>query len=228
LADAVAGWLVAAATEEDPDRAFEFAAQARKLAARVGVVRETAGVAAYRAGRWADALAELRTARRLTGRPGYLPLMADAERALGRPDRALALIHDPGTRQLDRATQVELAIVESGIRRDQGRAAAGAVVLQVPELTDGLPHPWSARLFYAYADALYDAGRMDEAREWFGRAAAADPDEDTDAAERYEIMDSIVIEDLAGPDDEPDSVTADPADPAAAGPESGEPAADED
>ena len=178
-------------------------------------------MAAYRAGRWADALAELRTARRLTGRASYLPLMADAERALGRADRALALVHDPDTGQLDRATQIELAIVESGIRRDQGRAAAGAVVLQVPELTDGLRHPWSARLFYAYADALYDAGRMDEAREWFGRAAAADPDEDTDAAERYEIMDSVVIEDLDEPDDEPGLDAAGPE-------ESREPAADGD
>jgi len=202
LAEAVARWLVAAAAEPDPDHAFEFAIQARKLAARVGVVRETAGVAAYRAGRWADALAELRTARRLTGRVSYLPLMADAERALGRADRALALIHDPDIGRLDRATQIELLIVESGIRRDQGRAAAGAVVLQVPELTDGVRRPWSARLLYAYADALYDADRMDEAREWFGRAAAADPDEETDAAERYEIMDSVVIEDLSEPEDE--------------------------
>jgi len=209
LADAVATWLVAAAAEPDPDRAFEYAVQARKLAARVGVVRETAGVAAYRAGRWADALAELRTARRLTGRSSYLPLMADAERALGRPERALALIHDPDTRQLDRATQIELLIVESGIRRDQGRAAAGAVVLQVPELTDGVRRPWSARLFYAYADALYDAGRMDEAWEWFGRTAALDPEEETDAAERYEIMDSVVIDDLAEPaDDRPDDEQA--------------------
>jgi tetratricopeptide (TPR) repeat protein len=202
LADAVAAWLVAAAAEADPDRAFEFAVQARKLAARVGVVRETAGVAAYRAGRWADALAELRTARRLTGRASYLPLMADAERALGRADRALAVVHDPDTRKLDRATQIELLIVESGIRRDQGRAAAGAVALQVPELTDGLRRPWSARLFYAYADALLDVGRADEAREWFGRAAALDPDEETDAGERYEALDRVVIEDLTGPEDE--------------------------
>ncbi len=203
LADAVAGWLAAAAAEPDPDRAFEYAVQARKLAARVGVVRETAGVAAYRAGRWAVALAELRTARRLTGRVSYLPLMADSERALGRADRALALIHDPETGHLDRATQIELLIVESGIRRDQGRAAAGAVVLQVPELTDGIRRPWSARLFYAYADALYDAGRKDEARDWFGRAAALDPEEETDAGERYEVLDSILIEDLAEPDEEP-------------------------
>ena len=91
---------------------------------------------------------------------------------------------------------------EYGAIRDEQRLAV--VVLQVPELTDGVRRPWSARLFYAYADALYDAGRMDEAREWFGRAAAADPDEGTDAAERYEIMDSVVIEDLDEPDDEPD------------------------
>jgi tetratricopeptide (TPR) repeat protein len=223
LADGVAGWLAAAAAEPDPDRAFEFAVQARKLAARVGVVRETAGVAAYRAGRWADALAELRTARRLTGRVSYLPLMADAERALGRPERALALMHDPDIRQLDRATQIELLIVESGIRRDQGRAAAGAVVLQVPELTDGGRRPWSARLFYAYADALYDAGRTDEAREWFGRAAALDPDEDTDAAERYEIMDSVVIDDLAEPEDaEPEDAEPEDAEPEDAEPEEGD------
>ncbi len=68
LAEAVARLLVAAGTEEDPDRAYRYAESARGLAARVGVVRETAGIAAYRAGRWSDALAELRAARRLTGR----------------------------------------------------------------------------------------------------------------------------------------------------------------
>jgi tetratricopeptide (TPR) repeat protein len=199
LADAVARWLVAASREEDPERAYEYAQQARALAARVGVVRETSGIAAYRAGRWAEALTELRTARRLTGDPSYLPLMADSERALGRLDRALALIDDPAARDAGRAVQIELAIVASGIRRDQGQPAAGVAVLQVPELTDGRPRPWSARLFYAYADALLDAGREDEAREWFGRAAAADTDEETDAAQRYEELDPVFIDDLAEP-----------------------------
>src|SRR5262249_152400 len=120
LADAVAAWMAAAAAEPDPDRAYEFAVQARKLQARGGRVRATGGGGG--AGGGADALAELGTARRLPGGASYLPLMADSERALGRPDRALALIHDPDTRQLDRATQIELLIVESGIRRDQGRA----------------------------------------------------------------------------------------------------------
>ncbi len=202
LADAVARRLVAASLAEDPQQAYEYAQAARQLAARVGVVRETCGIAAYQAGAWADALAELRTARRLTGRPGYLPLMADCERALGRPDRALALIKEAG--DADRATQIELRIVESGIRRDQGRPDAGVVALQVPELTDGRVRPWSAGLFYAYADALLDAGREAEAREWFSRAAGADDAGETDAAERLEDLDAITIEDLAGPgDDEP-------------------------
>jgi tetratricopeptide (TPR) repeat protein len=204
LADAVARLLVAASQEPDAERAYEYSLQARRLAARVGVVRETSGVAAYRAGRWAEALAELRTARRLTGRASYLPLMADSERALGRLDRALAIVHDPDAGGLDRATQIELLIVESGIRRDEGRPAAAAAVLQVPELTDGRRRPWSARLFYAYADALLDDGREDEAREWFGRAAALDPEGETDAGERYEELDSVVIDDLAEPDAEED------------------------
>lgn len=192
--------MVAASTEPDLDRAYEYATQARRLAGRVGVVRETSGIAAYRAGRWADALAELRAAQRLTGRASYLPLMADSERALGRPDRALAIIRDGRARGLDRATEIELRIVESGIRRDEGYPAAGIVALQVPELTDGRLRPWSARLFYAYADALLDAGREDDAREWFGRAAAADTDGETDAAERYESLEDVLIEDLAEAD----------------------------
>jgi tetratricopeptide (TPR) repeat protein len=201
LADSVARYLVASGLQEDPGQAYLYARQARKLAARVGVVREACGIAAYRAGEWAQALAELRAARRLTGRDSALPLMADSERALGRLDRALAIVQGPETRALDRATQIELAIVESGIRRDQGLADAAMLALQVPELTDGRTYPWSARLYYAYADALLEAGHRDEARDWFARAAAADTGEETDAAERFEELDDVVIEDLGESDE---------------------------
>jgi tetratricopeptide (TPR) repeat protein len=213
LADAVARRLVAADLAEDPEQAYEFALAARRLAARVGVVREATGIAAYRAGRWADALTELRTARRLTGRGSYLPMMADCERALGRPDRALAIINDPGVHDLERGVQIELRIVESGIRRDEGRPAAAVVALQVPELTDGRLRPWSAPLFYAYADALLEADRTEEARDWFGRAAAADTGEETDAAERFDDLDTAVFEDLEATGDDsarPAAATRDP------------------
>ncbi|HEX3921451.1 MAG TPA: hypothetical protein VHY31_04120 [Streptosporangiaceae bacterium] len=207
LAHAVARRLVAASIEEDPARAYAYAQAARRLAARVGIVRETTGIAAYRAGEWADALTELRAARRLTGRESYLPLMADSERALGRLDRALDLVTGPQARGMDRATTIELRIVESGIRRDQGLPDAAVVALQVPELTDGRTRPESARLFYAYADALLDAGREEEAADWFARAAAADPEDVTDAADRLEELDPVTFDYLDGPDeanDDPD------------------------
>jgi tetratricopeptide (TPR) repeat protein len=196
----VARYLVAAGMADDPEQSYSYAQAARRLAARVGVVREASGIAAYRTGRWAEALAELRAARRMTGRDDYLPLMADSERALGRLDRALALMREADPSRLDRGAQIELRIVESGIRRDQGLADAAVLALQVPELTSGRLRPWSARLFYAYADALLAAGRTDEARDAFARAAAADADGETDAADRLDELDGIEFEDLADED----------------------------
>jgi tetratricopeptide (TPR) repeat protein len=200
LAEVIARLLVATAVAGDADQAYRYAKQARGLAARVGVVRETCAIAAYQAGDWAGALAEFRAARRLTGRASYLPLMADCERALGRLDRALELVTSPEAMAADRDTRLELRIVESGIRRDQGLLEAAVVALQGPELTARRIRPEHARLYYAYADALLEAGRDDEAREWFGRAAAADVDGETDAAERFEELDDFSFDDLGDED----------------------------
>lgn len=196
LAATVGRYLVAAELASDPEQAYRYAQAARRIAARIGVVREVNGVTAYHTGRWAEALAELRAARRLTGRDEYLPLMADSERALGRLDSALELVHSEDARRLPRAAQIELRIVESGIRRDQGLADAAVLVLQVPELTDGRLRPWSARLFYAYGDALLAAGRPEAAREAFSRAVVADEEEETDALARLDELDGVTLEDL--------------------------------
>jgi tetratricopeptide (TPR) repeat protein len=160
-------------------------------------VRETCAIAAYQAGDWAGALTEFRAARRLTGRASYLPLMADSERALGRLDRALELVTGREASAADPQTQIELRIVESGIRRDQGLLDAAVVALQGPELRGGRIRPEHARLYYAYADALLAAGHAEEARDWFGRAAAADIHGETDADERVEALDDLDLEDLA-------------------------------
>lgn len=160
------------------------------------MVRETCAIAAYQAGDWTGALAEFRAARRLTGRHSYLPLMADCERALGRLDRALDLVTGPDAQKADPQTRIELRIVESGIRRDQGLHDASVVALQGPELTGERIRPEYARLYYAYADALILAGREDESRQWFGRAASADVEGETDAAERYDDLDEFSFDDL--------------------------------
>jgi hypothetical protein len=206
MAITVGRYLVAAELASDPEQAYRYAQAARHYAARIGVVRELSGITAYKTERWTEALAELRAARRLTGRNDYLALMADAERGLGRLDRALEVVHSPEAKRLPRAAQIELRIVESGIRRDQGLADAAVLALQVPELSDGKLRPWSARLFYAYGDALLAAGRGEAAREAFARAVVADEDEQTDALARLDELDGVTVADLE--DDEDDELDA--------------------
>ncbi|WP_246179072.1 hypothetical protein [Actinomadura decatromicini] len=209
LAAKVARHLVMAGrlAEDEPELAYKHARAARRLASRVGIVREAAGIAAYHAGEWAEALAELRAARRLgAGDDSYLPVMADCERGLGRPERALDLIKSPEADKLDPMGRVELRIVESGVRRDLGQQDAAVVTLQIPELRDRRLRPWSVRLFYAYADALEEAGREEEASDWFARAAAADRDGETDAAERYAELEGLHILDTEEDEDGAETV----------------------
>jgi hypothetical protein len=202
----VGRYLVAAELASDAEQGYRYAQAAKKLAARVGIVREVSGIMAYKSGRWAEALTELQAGRRMTGRYDYLPLMADAERGLGRLDRALDLVHSAEAKRLPRAAQIELRIVESGIRRDQSLADAAVLALQVPELTDGKQRPWSARLFYAYGEALLAAGRTEAAREAFSRAVVADEDEQTDALARLDELDGISVQDLEGDEDDEETV----------------------
>jgi tetratricopeptide (TPR) repeat protein len=206
-ADLVARHLVMAGRliDDEPAAALAHARAARALAGRVGAVREAAGLTAYLAGEWADALSELRTARRITGRADHLPVLADCERALGRPERALALGEDPAVATLDQAIRVELVIVLAGARRDMGQPDAAVVLLQDPARRTTAKRPWASRLWYAYADALLAAGRADEARDWFSRTADVDQDGDTDAVDRLLELDGIVLDepdDDEGPDDD--------------------------
>jgi tetratricopeptide (TPR) repeat protein len=185
-AEAVAGHLVVAGQliEHDPKRALEHARAARARASRVGVVREAVGVAAYHAEEWAEALTELRTARRITGDPRNLPLLADCERALGKPNQALRVLNDPDVSKLDPEIRAELLIVVAGARRDLGQLDAALAVLAKGGLDQDRPRPGAARLWYAYADALESAGRPEDAAKWFAASAGRDVEGDTDAAER--------------------------------------------
>ncbi|MDQ1287838.1 MAG: hypothetical protein QG622_1403 [Actinomycetota bacterium] len=185
--------LVGRLLDEDPETAYLHAAAARERAARAPGVREAVGLAAYRTGRYAEALAELRTVRRLTGSNDHLPVMADCERGLGRPERALEMLRSPEARGLDVAGRAELLIVAAGARADMGELEAAVITLQVPELTSTLREPWIARLRSAYADALFGAGRDEEARLWLERAAEADEDGETSAAERLAELDGVIF-----------------------------------
>ncbi len=193
--------MVALLLDTDLEGAQAHAETAVRRAGRVPAAREALGLVAYRQGDWAKALAEFRTVRRLSGSSHLLPLMVDAERALGRPDRALELAATPEARTLARDEKVELAIVVSGIRRDQGQLDAAAAGLQLAELDPRRRQAWSARLFYAYAEALLALGDRAGAREWFGYAVDADESLETDAAERVDELDGVEQLDLLGDDD---------------------------
>jgi tetratricopeptide (TPR) repeat protein len=186
-AEFVGAHLVAAGQliDTDPAKALEHARAARGRGARVAAVREATGLAAYHAGEWAEALSELRAARRISGDPSHLAVMADCERALGRPARALKTLDDPVVGKLDAAARAELLIVVAGARRDLNQLDAALAVFERSGFLDVKnPKPGSARLWYAYADALAEAGRVEDAVQWFGAAAQADFDDETDAADR--------------------------------------------
>jgi hypothetical protein len=122
--------------------------------------------------------------------------MADCERGLGRPERAITMAGAPEADRLDREGRLELRIVASGARRDLGQIDAALVTLQCPELSSDEVTSWSARIKFAYADTLVEAGRSEEAREWFVKASEVDVNDETEAAERIAEMDGIVWVDL--------------------------------
>jgi tetratricopeptide (TPR) repeat protein len=176
----------------DPERAYEHAQAAARRGGRIDVVREAAGIAAYRTGRFAEALRELRTVRRLNGSSEHLPLMADAERGLGRPERALALAASEEARTLDAAGRTELAIVVSGARSDLGEHDAALVVLdRIPaaERQGDL----GIRVLQARAAALEGAGRGDEAA---ALLAGVDPDVLDRAAGVPHLDEDVVVYDV--------------------------------
>jgi tetratricopeptide (TPR) repeat protein len=206
LAEIVAGHLVLAGqlVDSEPALAYAHAEAARRRAARLPIVREAAAETAYAAGRYDVALSEFRALRRMTGVDDYLPVMADCERALGRPQNALKLARESERRSLDPALRVEMTIVEAGARADLGQHPEARRILQravreaspSPELA--LAH---ARLQYAYADVLLDAGQQAEARSWFASAAQLDAEQQTNAQQRVDELDGFRIDF----DDQPES-----------------------
>ena len=124
-------------------------------------------------------------------------------RARTGPPRARARPGDLAGGGLALEDRIELAIVISGIRRDLGQTDAALFALQIPQLKSTARKPWSARLAYAYADALLASGDEGGARDWFARAADFDDDAETDAADRLAELDGIVMTDLL--EGEPDS-----------------------
>ena len=175
-AESVALHLAAVAhfVDDDPERAHQHAISAMRRAARIPVTRETYAITSYITGDYATALRELRTYRRLTGSDMQLALMIDAERALGRPEKAIEVAREADTSTLPTEVQVQIAIALSGARLDMGQTQQALYELEIPQLDPKRAYSWSPELFAAYAIVLEDLGRDAEASQWRRRAFAAE------------------------------------------------------
>ncbi|WP_228720991.1 hypothetical protein [Arthrobacter sp. 260] len=189
--------------EDEPELAFQHALAASRRGGRLAVVREAVGLTAYAAGHYGEALREFRTYRRISGSNDHLPVMADCERGLGRPDRALDLARSEEAEGLSSAGKVELAMVVSGARTDLGQLEAAVGALEISQLDRNRAFSYSPRLFRAYAEALAAVGRTAEADQWRRQAGIADS-----ALGLGEFAEPDIL-DLAGDDEEvPDASAA--------------------
>ena len=160
--------------DDEPELAFQHALAASRRGGRLAAVREAVGLTAYAAGHYGEALREFRTYRRISGSNVHLPVMADCERGLGRPDRALDVVRSEEAQDLDAPGKAELAIVAAGARADLGQLDAAVAELEIPQLDINRAFSYSPRLFRAYADALAAVGRTAESEKWQKQAVVAE------------------------------------------------------
>jgi tetratricopeptide (TPR) repeat protein len=167
------------------EEALRHARAVADLVPGVGAVRELAGLAAYRAERWAIARTQLRAHFEITGDAEHLPLLMDAERAL-RHARAVERVYAEVLEAEPSADVLaEARIVLAGAWADERRYPEAIDLLVRAGAAKKLRNPSfrHVRLWYALADVYDRAGDTTNARELFTRIVAVEP-EAYDAAAR--------------------------------------------
>lgn len=190
--------MAGALIEIDPELAYRHAQVAVARGGRVDVVREAGALTAYATGRYAEALRELRTVRRLSGSNEHLPLMADCERGMGRPERAIDLARSEDAKTLGHRGAVEMEIVAAGARLDLNQPEAAYVALKRIETAEA---PLQARIDTAMVSVLRALGRDEQADELEAKLEAEFPTPADNEIE-YDITVYDVAE-LPLPEDEP-------------------------
>ncbi|MFV0427933.1 MAG: hypothetical protein ACK5KO_00670 [Arachnia sp.] len=194
----MAGGLI----DTDPELAYQHADAARRRASRIPVVREAVAETAYASSHYDVALREYRALRRMTGGPELIPVIADCERALGRPREALEVLKELTATRPPADLRIEGLLVEAGVRKDLGQAGEAQRLLRQAVSQPGGSKSTRARLIYAYADLLESQGHMSQARAAFSQAAALDTHAELDGADRLAALDGVVLpEDLTLDDD---------------------------
>jgi tetratricopeptide (TPR) repeat protein len=156
------------------DEARRLAAPLRRELPGVAVVHEVVGLAAYRSGRWKQAVSELEAAQTLHPSVELLPVLADGYRALRRwrdVDRVWAEV-----RATSPAPEIlaEARIVAAGAEADRGDLHAALRTMAKARDVPRRVRDHHLRQWYVLGD-LYDrAGDPLEAARWFDQVARHD------------------------------------------------------
>ena len=107
----------------DAGAAIREAEKAKRFASRSAAIREVLGLALYGEGRWQEALTELKTYRRISGRVDQNHVMADCLRGMGRPAEAVPLAEEELRSTATNEAKAEAVIVAASALADQKRFA---------------------------------------------------------------------------------------------------------
>jgi tetratricopeptide (TPR) repeat protein len=158
--------------------------KAKALAPRSPTVREVLGMGLYQLGRYREALSELQTYRRMSGRADQNHLIADCLRDAGRPERAVPLAEEAlASRGVPVANKAEAVIVASSALADMGKYEQALGLLRRVRTRDDVAGPEVLRVWYVMGDILERSGRREDAARQFEKIVRHDPGA-YDAAER--------------------------------------------
>ena len=149
--------------EEDPQAALEHAQWVAKQASRIDFARETLAFIAYRKGDYKLALKEFRTAYRMNGYLDYLPFMADCERGLGNPKKAIEMAVSDDAKYLKGEAKAEMFLVYAGALADLEHWDKAIEIVHTLGRSKGLAGSYRMRALQAEQLFLEEAGRSDEA-----------------------------------------------------------------
>ncbi len=151
----------------------------------VAAVRELAGLAAYRCGRWRSAAGHLEAFGRMSDSAEHLPILMDCQRALHKPKKVAALWADLRQSSPDPDVLAEGRIVAAASLADSGDLSGAIAMLSTAGASKALRNPSErhVRQWYLLADLYERAGDVPKAREYFERVFRTDP-EAYDVAER--------------------------------------------
>ena len=168
----------------DSHGAASEAAKAKGFAPRSVTVREVFGLALYGEGRYREALTEMQTYRRMSGRADQNHIIADCQRGIGHPERAVPLAEEALTApRVPLAAKAEAVIVAASALADMKRFDQALGLLRRVRTRDDVAGPEVLRVWYVTATVLERAGRKQEATREFQKIMRHDPSA-FDVAER--------------------------------------------